>query len=85
MSTNFADACPACAPGDPSASPPVGIPERVAGGTVTAHECALCQAAWNTFWREGWPIERLIAPVAPEQAERNRAALEDALKDRSAA
>ena len=82
----FHDACPACAPGDPPASPPVGTPEQVPGGALTAHQCAVCETAWNTFWRDGWPVDRLIASVSAEQAERNRAGLEAALKqDRSAA
>ena len=81
-----ADACPACAPGDPPASPPVGFPRRVRGGLITAHECEACGTAWETFWREGWPVDRLIAPVTAEQAARNRADLEESLKQpRSAA
>lgn len=80
------DACPACAPGDPPASLPAGAPEQVPGGILTTHQCAVCETAWSTFWRDGWPVDRLIAPVAPDKAERNRASLEAALRrDRSAA
>ena len=81
---NYPDACPACDPGDPPASLPVGTPEQVPGGEVTAHQCAVCGTAWETFWREGWPIDRLIAPVSPERAERHRADLERALKQAAA-
>ena len=79
--SDYADACPVCDPGDPPASPPVGYPRRVRGGLITAHQCAVCEAAWETFWREGWPIDRLIAPVSPEQAEQNRKALDKAMKE----
>ena len=86
MSTDLADACPACPPGIPGASPPIGIPETVPGGVITAHQCGTCEAAWNTFWRGGWPVDRIMAPVAAARAERNRADLESALKQsRSAA
>ena len=78
--TDLIDACPVCAPGDPPASPVIGAPEQVPGGTVTAHQCAICETAWETFWRDGWPVDRLMAPVSPEQAERNRGVLERALK-----
>ena len=82
----LADACPICPPGIPDASLPLGAPEAVPGGAITAHQCGTCEAAWNTFWRDGWPIERTLAPVAAERAERNRAALEAAMKQpRSAA
>jgi hypothetical protein len=83
---DYTDACPACVPGDPPASPPIGAPEQVPGGTITAHQCVVCTTAWNTFWRDGWPIDRLIAPVSPEQASRHRSELEDGLRrDRRAA
>ena len=59
----YLDACPECPPGIPPASPPVGTPEQVPGGIITAHQCEACGAAWSTFWREGWPVDRLIAPV----------------------
>ena len=76
--TDLIDACPVCAPGDPPASPAVGMPQQVPGGTIAAHQCAVCGTAWETFWREGWPIDRLIAPVSEQQANRNRALLERA-------
>jgi hypothetical protein len=82
---DYTDACPVCGPGDPPASPPAGFPRRVPGGLLTAHQCAVCSTAWETFWREGWPIDRLIAPVGPEQAARNRAALEGALRQTGSA
>ena len=86
MSTpaDLTDACPASAPGDHPASPPVGIPKEVPGGIITAHQCEVCKTAWETFWREGWPIEQLIAPVSSEQATRNRNALDEAMKERAA-
>jgi hypothetical protein len=73
--TDLTDACPVCQPGVPPASLPVGDPLSVPGGVVTAHECVLCGAAWETFWREGWPVDRMLAPVSPDQAARNRAVL----------
>ena len=74
------DACPVCPPGIPDASPPLGPVEFVNGGRVTDHECGSCGTAWSAFWRDGWAIDRLIAPVSPDQAERNRAVLAEALK-----
>jgi hypothetical protein len=62
------DACPVCPPGIPDASPSIGAPETAPEGAVTAHQCGTCETAWNTLWREGWPVDRLIAPVSPEQA-----------------
>ena len=82
------DACPVCQPGIPDASLPLGPAESVNGGQVTDHQCGSCGTAWSTFWdRYGWPIDRLIAPVSPEQAAEHRAVLKRALKrtNRSAA
>ena len=78
--TDLTDACQVCAPGDPPASPPVGTPLQVPPGTVTAHQCALCGAAWETLWRDGWPIDRMLAPVAPDDGARNRETLKRALR-----
>ena len=78
------DACPASVPGDHPASLPVGAPEQVPGGIITAHQCAVCATAWETYWRDGWPIDRLIAPVCAGQAERNREALDKAMRERAA-
>lgn len=83
--TDYLDGCPVCFPGDAPACPPVGSPEQVNGGIITAHQCACCGAAWESFWSEGWPVERLLAPVSPDDAARNRQALERALRPRSAA
>jgi len=84
MIPEFLDACPACPPGDAPAAPPLAPAEAANGGRVTTHQCAVCETAWSTFWREDWPIDRLLAPVAAERAEWNRAVLEKTLK-RSAA
>jgi hypothetical protein len=74
------DACPVCQPGIPDAALPLSS-EDANGGRVTDHQCASCGTAWSTFWdRHGWPIERLIAPVSPEQAAEHREVLERALK-----
>jgi hypothetical protein len=78
------DACPVCQPGIPDASPALAPPEVVPGGTLTAHQCEACGTAWETFWRDGWPIDRLIAPVTPEQAGRHRAELGAAMSRRAA-
>lgn len=83
--TGLADACPACDPGIPPASPAVGTALQVPGGVITAHECSVCGAAWETFWRDGWPIDRLLAPVSPDQASRNRAVLDSAARGEAAA
>lgn len=81
---DLSDACPASVPGDHPASLPVGTPKEVPGGIISAHQCPMCATAWETFWRDGWPIDRLIAPVCAEQAERNRKALDNAMKERAA-
>jgi hypothetical protein len=65
-SAAYLDACPKCPPGIPDASPALGTPEQVPGGTVTAHQCGLCGAAWNTFWQGGWPVDRMNAPVVAD-------------------
>lgn len=75
------DACPVCAPGIPDASPAIGAPEIVPGGTLTAHQCEACETAWSTFWRDGWPVDRLIAPVAADDAELHRDVLSHALDE----
>lgn len=81
----LADACPVCDPGIPPASLAVGEPQTVPGGTITAHECSVCGAAWETFWDHwGWPIDRLLADVTPDQASRNRAALDHATRGEAA-
>ena len=76
----YLDACPECPPGIPPASPPVGDAEQVPGGIVTAHQCAVCAVAWETFWRDGWPVERLLTPVSPDRASRDRQALDGSLR-----
>lgn len=69
MSTlTYLDACPVCPPGIPDASPALGEPEEVPGGTVTGHQCGTCETAWTTVWRDGWPIMQQLASVAPERA-----------------
>jgi hypothetical protein len=68
----YLDACQSCPPGLPDASPSLGAPEQVPGGVVTAHQCGTCGGAWNTLWQGGWPVERLLAPVSPDQAGRDR-------------
>lgn len=78
------DACPACPPGIPDAAPALAPPEPANGGSVTAHQCEACGTAWETFWRDGWPIDRLIAPVTPEQAGRHRDELGAAMSGRAA-
>ena len=68
----YLDACPRCPPGIPEASPSLGPALDVDGGKVTDHQCSACETAWSTFWRDGWPVERLIAPVSAVRASRNR-------------
>ena len=62
----YLDACPSCPPGIPDASPAIGEPEEVSGGTVTDHHCGTCKTAWSTLWRDGWPVDRLTAETAAE-------------------
>jgi hypothetical protein len=83
----LADACPVCPPGVPDAAFPVSPPETVKGGTLAQYECGTCGTGWETwFTADGWPAGRLIAPVSPAQAERNRDELEQELKrERNAA
>jgi hypothetical protein len=76
----LADACPACQPGVPDASPAL-TSEPVNGGALTTHQCEACGTAWETFWRDGWPVDRLIAPVAPDDAEIHRGVLTEALDE----
>ena len=48
--------------------------------------CRACGTVWRTLWHaDGWPVDRKVEPVTPEQAERNKAALGESLKPRSAA
>ncbi len=84
MSTlaDLIDACPVCVPGDPPASSVIGDPRQVPGGIVAAYQCAVCATAWETYWRDGWPIDRLIAPVSAGQASRNRDVLASAVQPR---
>jgi hypothetical protein len=73
---DLGDACPVCPPPfDRPACPAVAI-QGTPGGTLTAHGCAFCGSSWWT-WRDvwGWPAERKLDPVSPEQAEANRLAL----------
>jgi hypothetical protein len=78
----LADACPVCPPPfDHDACPAAGEPEEVSGGTVTSHQCGLCGSAWSAFWRDGWVIDRLIAPVAPDDAGLHRGVLTEALDE----
>jgi hypothetical protein len=79
------DACPVCLPGDhPATQPYRAVPAN--RGVLASYECAACGTVWETWFDgDGWPIDRLIAPVTPEQAARNRRALADALKPVSAA
>ena len=64
----LADACPVCPPGIPDAAPALAPPMPANGGSLTAHQCEACGTAWETFWRAGWPIDRLIAPVTSRRA-----------------
>jgi len=67
------DACPACPPGDAPAALPVTPAAEINGHRVADYQCTACETAWTAaFDRYGWPVERLIAPVAPEQAARHR-------------
>ena len=70
----YLDACPKCPPGIPDASPSLGAPETVPEGEVTAHQCGTCEAAWSTLWQDGWPVDRMTAPVALEDGTRDRTA-----------
>lgn len=60
----YTDACQSCGPGDPPPSLAIGYPREVPEGIETDHQCGLCGRAWSTLWRDGWPVERLAAPVA---------------------
>ena len=79
------DACPVCPPGFPAAALPAGPVTEANGGRLADYQCPACAAAWSTWWdRFGWPIERLIAPVAPEDATRHRDGLDAELRERAA-
>ncbi len=67
----YLDACPQCPPGIPDSSPSLGPALDADGGQVTDHECSLCGTAWSTSWRDGWPVDRMTAPVSPVRADRN--------------
>jgi hypothetical protein len=80
------DACPVCHPGDAPVAFPSGPVRTTAGGKLAAYACHLCGTIWHTLWHaDGWPADRKIEPVTPEQAQRNRTALEESLRPRSAA
>ena len=71
------DACPACPPGIPDASLPVGPVAEVNGGRVADYECACCGTAWSTWWdRYGFPLDRMTAPVSPSDRNRSETAQE---------
>ena len=62
------DACPVCQPGIPYAALALAA-EPVNGGTLASYECGTCMTAWQTWFdRYGWPMDRLIAPVAARAA-----------------
>jgi hypothetical protein len=76
-----ADACPACQPGIPDASPAL-TSEPANGGTLTTHQCGSCYARWST-WRtpDGWPAARKLEPISVQQAADNAAILGHALDE----
>lgn len=76
---NLPDACPACHPGLPDASPALTT-EPANGGTLTTHQCGSCYARWST-WRtaDGWLVMQKLEPVSIEQAADNAAMLTLAL------
>lgn len=73
------DACPVCYPGDHLAVQPCwAVPANC--GVLARYDCPVCRTVWETWWDgDGWPVDRLIAPVTPEQAARNRQVLAGAL------
>jgi len=75
------DACPVCPPPFDRGPCPVLAIQAASGGTLTSHECAHCGSSWQ-LWRDawGWPVERKLDPISPEQAEANRLALALALE-----
>ena len=76
------DACPVCPPPfDTDGCPAIGESEQVPGGTLTNHQCGICGTAWTAFLRDGWVIDRLIAPVTPGDAEIHRGVLGHALAE----
>lgn len=86
LTEDMTDACPVCPPPfDRGPCPAIAI-QGTPGGTLTAHKCAHCGSSWQ-LWRDvwGWPVERKLDPVSPEQAEANRLALALALEGRSGA
>ena len=69
------DACPSCDPGIPGPSLPAGDPEPAALGIAYPYECEVCHIGWTTvFDVYGWVVDRSVAPVSPERAERRAAA-----------
>lgn len=78
---NYPDACPACHPGIPDASPALSS-EPANGGTLTTHQCGGCYARWRTWWTPGgWPVDRKLEPVSVEEATVNAAILGHALDE----
>jgi hypothetical protein len=76
------DACPVCPPGIPDASLPVGPVRESGGGRVADFQCTGCGTAWSAWFdRHGFAIDRRIAPVSPEQANRHRADLAAGIRD----
>jgi hypothetical protein len=66
------DACPVCQPGIPKASTPKDA-QAVNGGSLASYECGTCETTWRTWWDcHGWPVDRRIEPVTPDQAAQNR-------------
>jgi hypothetical protein len=78
---NYPDACPVCHPGIPDVAPPLSA-EPTNGGTLTSHQCGMCEARWLTWWTaDGWPVARKLLPVTADQAGINRGVLELALAE----
>ena len=78
---SYLDACPSCPPGIPDAAPSLGNPEPAPGGILTDHQCGMCGTAWTVYWRDGWPVDRLIAPVGDGDAEIHQGILAEALTE----
>lgn len=77
---SYGDACPVCHPGVPDAAQPHAVEPADGGKTLTTHTCMSCGTSWRTLWgRDGWPVDRLVVPVTPEQASRNASVLMEAL------
>jgi hypothetical protein len=82
VTPDLIDACQVCPPPfDHDGCPAIGAPEKVSGGILTDHQCGVCGTAWSTFWRDGWPVDRLIAPVAAGDAELHHDVLGHALDE----